>query len=299
MVRDFAPIILLLSCFLFWFSSDNEFLSLLQELDCEDHHLINEKEPLQKTSYSHQLNQQYFPTSSNISLEAISLNDPNRFRRLEGRRRRRIVNVKMLSELRIVKRDIRRRYIEMYNNVMNIHDHSLLSRFLSDLCTPTCSYIIRLPGTNLCAVKKGIKEIFLHAMESQLKIPDGVQCLTDGKIHVSLGKPGSRIISSISFRGTVLYKFRMKMEVDRSEQILSPNGLSSPGNSPSAEEKKEEYFADQNQFTVPPLDMFSLVPESKPTEVSTYGILTMILDDTNRIENFILQISDLHEFRNQ
>jgi len=285
---------------------DNEFLSLLQELDYEDYHPseqieIKEKEPFQKTSYTHQLNQQYFPTSSNIPVETGSSNDSGKFRRLQGRGRRRIVNVKMLSELRIVKRDIRRRYIEMYNNVMNIHDHSLLSRFLNDLCTPTCSYIISLPGHNLLAVKRGIKEIFLHAMESQLKIPDGVQCLTDGKIHVSLGKPGSRIISSISFRGTVLYKFHMKMEVDQSNQNLSSHGSSIPfsENSPSAEEKKEEYFADQNPFTVPPLDMFTLVPESKPAEVSTYGILTMILDDTNRIENFILQMNDIHEFRDR
>eukprot|EP01040_Poterioochromonas_malhamensis_P002294 gene2294-2439_t len=91
------------------------------------------------------------------------------------------------------------------------------------------------------------------------------------------------------------------MEVDQSNQNLSSHGSSIPfsENSPSAEEKKEEYFADQNPFTVPPLDMFTLVPESKPAEVSTYGILTMILDDTNRIENFILQMNDIHEFRDR
>ncbi len=216
--------------------------------------------------------------------------------------------MKKINELRIVKRDIRRRYIEMYNNVINIHDHSLLSRFLNDICTPTCSFTIGLPGNRPTLVRKGIKEILLHTMESHMKIPDGVQCLSNGKIHVCLEKPGSRIISFASFRGTALYKFRVEMELEKSEQP-SPRKYTSDLSSfpssfmteedaienPSIEEQKEDYFADQAELTlVPPFDPFPLLA-SKPMEIMTSGLLTMILDDTNRIENFHMDIHDFHQ----
>ncbi len=219
--------------------------------------------------------------------------------------------MKKINELRIVKRDIRRRYIEMYNNVINIHDHSLLSRFLNDICTPTCSFSVGLPGTGDIKYEwKGIEKVFHHMMQSHLQFPDGVQCLSDGKIHVSLGKPGSRIISSVSFRGTQLYEFCLKTEVEKPGQPpLNFSSDSSPSflktedvkgdfieNLSSGEEKNEEYFVDQTQsILLSPLDPSTLLLTSKPMEIKASGLLTMKLDDTNHIENFHMDINYFYQ----
>ncbi len=288
---------------------DDELLYLLEELEDQDNQLTpyqltqtKEKVPLNKPSSN-----QYFATSN--SIEPLPSNDPNRFRKLKGRKR--AVNVKKINELRIVKRDIRRRYIEMYNNVMNIHDPSLLSRFLNDVCTPTCSFTIGLPGNRPTLVRKGINEILLHTMESHMKIPDGVQCLSNGKIHVCLEKPGSRIISFASFRGTALYKFRVEMELEKSGQP-SPRKYASDLSSfpsslmmeevedvienPSIAEEKKDDFADQTQLTIiPAFDPFPLLLAIQPMEIMTSGLLTMVLDDTNRIENFHMDINYFHQ----
>ncbi len=306
---------------IFFLISDRELLSLLQDLRGDEDDQLRlptspitqtTKENLDKPSCSHQFVQQYFLPSN--SIEPLSSNDPNRFRRLKGRKR--ACNVKKINELRIVKRDIRRRYIEMYNNVINIHDHSLLSRFLNDICTPTCSFSVGLPGTGDIKYEwKGIEKVFHHMMQSHLQIPDGVQCLSDGKIHVSLGKPGSRIISSVSFRGTLLYEFCQEIELERPAPLSSNSSTSASSSSstttitpssllieddddnvienPTTKEQKV-YFSDQTQLIPPvPLNPLLLSQANKPIEIITSGLFTMVLDDTHRIEKFHV---DIHYF---
>lgn len=220
------------------------------------------------------------------------------------------MNVKLINELRIVKRDIRRRYIGMYNNVMNIHDHSLLLNFLHDLCTPTCSFTVCLPKNHRNHVWRGIPEIFLQIAGSQLKIPDGIQQLGNGKIHVSLEKPGSRIISSVSFQGKLLYQSRPETLLRKTAQLsllkYSTNSSSSLCHSSlkiEEEEKKEDSNSsddhhDQSQVIqgLLPLDLFPpLSQASKPKEIKASGLFTMILNDMNRIESFQMNFNDYYE----
>ncbi len=231
-------------------------------------------------------------------MKVLSLNDSKKFQRLKGRKR--AVNIKLIQELRIVKRDIRRRYIDIYNHVMNIHDCNLLSRFLNDICTPSCSFITELPaGFTSPPVRKGLQQILLHTIESQMKIPDGVQWLGDGKIHVSLGRPGTRITSSISFRGTLLYKFSLEMELEELEEILLPGSTSSNNASSMNEADHFELPAVEDKTVMNVrsnlFHPFPLLPRKYPREVTSFGVLTMFLDDANRIECFHVKMYDFNE----
>lgn len=245
---------------------EGEILSLLHEIDDE----VDEQ----------------LPTSQQEKDPALLVsNDSAPFRRLKGRRR--AVNVKLMNELRIVKRDIRRRYIGMYNNVMNVHDHSLLLSFLRDLCTPSCSFTVRLPHNHRGShVWRGVQEIFLQMAHSQLRIPDGVQQLGDGRIHVSLGKPGSRIISSVSFRGTLMFKSRQGGEGEV-ELGKPPQPQLSSHSSSLCPSRSFERF---------PFDLFPpLSQASQPKEIKASGVCTMILDEMNRIESFLMDFHDFYE----
>lgn len=273
---------------------ESEILSLLHEIDDEVDELIIRLPSSQLTE------------TEEKDPALLRSNDSAPFRRLKGRRR--AVNVKLMNELRIVKRDVRRRYIGMYNNVMNVHDHSLLLSFLRDLCTPSCSFTVCLPNNRRNHVWRGVPEIFLQIAHSQLKIPDGVQQLGNGRIHVSLGKPGSRIISSVSFKGRLLYQSHPETSSMKSAQLsLLKYSSSCPSSlkieeddALSAEKKKGDSQSSDHQsqaiLGLLPLDLFpSLSQASKPKEIKATGIFTMILDDMNRIESFQMNFNHYYE----
>eukprot|EP01040_Poterioochromonas_malhamensis_P016785 gene16785-19141_t len=65
---------------------------------------------------------------------------------------------------------------------------------------------------------------------------------------------------------------------------------------PSIAEEKKDDFADQTQLTIiPAFDPFPLLLAIQPMEIMTSGLLTMVLDDTNRIENFHMDINYFHQ----
>eukprot|EP01040_Poterioochromonas_malhamensis_P002293 gene2293-2438_t len=89
------------------------------------------------------------------------------------------------------------------------------------------------------------------------------------------------------------------MALDKSQQRPSLNGSSRylHGNSSSSKRKKEkDEKKKERRKKIRSKNLSTLLElESKPTEIATYGILTMILDDMNRIESFIMEINDIHE----
>ncbi len=53
--------------------------------------------------------------------------------------RRPSTNIPFIPSIRILKRDIRRKYVGMMSNVMNSHDMTLFSSFIDDFCHPNFS----------------------------------------------------------------------------------------------------------------------------------------------------------------
>lgn len=246
--------------------------------------MIDQNEKKKKTKKRKQENEEKDKKEIEASCALVSQH-PN-LRKLAGRSR--LVDITMLPNLRIVKRDFRRRYTEMYNNVMNNHDADLLDRFLRDFCTPECRFVINMPAGVSPPVQQGIEQIVRYTMQASVTMPDNFQALSNSKIHVALGTPGSRIISTVLFKGTVL--FEIPSLADMSTAAMAGNALLSP--SSSSEDKTAVTQQDRlaGIVGVPPgLPMgLQLARINQPREVTVKGILTMQLDDANRIEKFVV-----------
>lgn len=185
-------------------------------------------------------------------------------RRVKGRQKP--VTISAMTELRIMKRDIRRRYIEMYTHFFNIHDDELLNLFFQEFWSSTCTYQIHFPSQPPL-IWKTIPSIFQHITESRAMIPDGVQYLRDVRIHVSLDRPGSRIVANAFFQGTILYQ---------QSELISTNGENVEVN-------------DINR----PISTSGLLPNRKLEELIIHSVLTMTLDQNHRIEMFRMDITKL------
>ncbi len=224
--------------------------------------------------------------------------DPNKidFRKLEGRNRK--VNIALIPKLRIIKRDIRRRYIDMHSNVVNSHDPDLLLRFLKEFCAPNCKHVLTYRERSKTRVSSGIEGIYNHTVTHHQRFPDCVQFFSNTQIQIALDKPGSRIISSVVFKGTKI----VDLEKDRSDEHFitlpippvntntvtdtpssSPSSTaantpvfsSSPSTSTSASPTSVAAGADMSQFRakVAQLKAWNLIPDN------ALRILSSILPD--------------------
>ena len=107
---------------------------------------------------------------------------PPDLKKLQGRTR--FLNIRSRHpKLRVMKRDIRHRYTEIYNNVLNHPDADLLIAFFKEFCRPDCLFFVSVAPGLPKSTKIGAVEISRQAMEYRKTIPDGVQYLSDSKIH--------------------------------------------------------------------------------------------------------------------
>ncbi len=126
--------------------------------------------------------------------------------------------------LRIFRRDIRRRYGEMFVNVSNNHDPSLLERFFNEFCTPDCKFITVKPRdeeskrTLDSAIKKGEVDVSTSTMKQLVQVmamnyeimPDSVIRLSECNVRVKQGMKGSSITGKAVLRGTRLYHVELE-----------------------------------------------------------------------------------------
>jgi len=234
---------------------------------------------------------------------------PPNFMKLEGRTR--LCNISKLPQLRILKRDIRRRYMEMYSNVLNSHDINLYSRFLHEFCTPNCQSVVFFPSCKGPIVRSGIEDILQDTVRKQAMLPDGVLRYAETKIYVPLETPGSRIVASFLFRGTKLFDI---LPDDENEAFMNNNSFSSSSSSSSlssisnsnsvdADYSKSEEISKakvdgvtdndpQNKRSLhsllPSFNLLRLSPSPDPMELHLNAELTIHLDPSNRIERFVV-----------
>ncbi len=167
-----------------------------------------------------------------------------------------------MPELRILKRDIRRKYPEMLQNVMNSHDIHLLERFYKHFILPTADlYDCNAPSMvydeyHWPKQSKGYQRK-LEAMAMSFKLfPDSVFYLDDIQISVRLHERGSRIMGKTRSKQT---------------QVVGVKFLSNQGKT-SSEEMMENH---------PP---FEVVPLETPMMVELTGRFLLELDECHRIE---------------
>lgn len=114
--------------------------------------------------------------------------------------------VNFIPQLRILKRDIRRKYMSILCNVINSHDENLFSRFLADLASPDCYFQLHFTqlGLHLTLGIEDMKHVFFLLLECS---PDFIFGITSAQIYQRLHEFGSRIGGHYSFEGILLYLF--------------------------------------------------------------------------------------------
>lgn len=215
--------------------------------------------------------------------------------KLEGRSR--YSNISKIPQIRVLKRDIRRRYLEMFHNVCNAHDMQLYSRFMYEFCTPHCHSVIHLPFLPIPVVRSGIETMIRDNFINSKKFPDGIIRAGDVRIHVPLETRGSRIVALLSFRGTHLFD-DLSEHGDLKLINTSTASSSSSSSSSSISEDLERNISSNIESNHHSEDMISsllssfnslrLSPNPIPKEIDVNATLTMHLDELNRIEKFVI-----------
>ncbi len=183
-----------------------------------------------------------------------------------------------MPELRILKRDIRRSYPDMLNNVMNSHDVNLFSsfvdRFYSGECTmvqifpenaPACFNSIKIQGAEALKRKQRMND---------LVTPDSVINVSNSQVCKRLHENGSRVLGNFDVAGTGIYlpKEYNGRPVDPNDLILN-------------------YDVDHNEFLAleKPEDFFQKFQlAKKPLNMQVKGSYEMILDANHRVERLTI-----------
>jgi hypothetical protein len=202
-------------------------------------------------------------------------------RRKRKSTKRRSNNPAFHPEIRIFRRDIRRKYAFMFNNVVNTHDSLLLSQFLKEFAVPHFEAHEEVPeDLNLKLYRMKViqgQDQFVKILGMNFTMmPDGIFRLSDVKVCQTLNASGSRIVLHASMLGTMLYE----VANSNSHHRTLTNG----------EETKESPYYAKDLQTSPTLQLVH-----KPYQYGVETLLTMQLDSNHRIISFVLTVQNAEE----
>ena len=141
-----------------------------------------------------------------------------------------------MPAIRIFRNDIRRRYGDMFVNVVNSSDYDLMAKFFYQFCVPNISFEQSLEdGSKFSKFVQSIysKETtsgiatFTAGMVGISKIfVDGVSRLLNFQVRVQKGVPGCRLIGRLSFEASLLYDaFRPAETASEEKKPLPYQGI--------------------------------------------------------------------------
>ena len=182
-----------------------------------------------------------------------------------------------MNGLRVLRSDIRRKYPEMYTNVMNSLDGKLISQFFQKFCSNNIIY--ECIKKEQCEIGKfaaalvpkpvvGISSLipFMVTFFTPTIFADMVLRLKSSKVIVTQGVPGSRIVAQDHSEMTMLYSV---------ERIPYPDHLSLP--SPSSPSPSFDILDPVSNDLI----RFSLLPT--PIRVKLEIDLVLTLDEAHLI----------------
>ena len=177
-------------------------------------------------------------------------------------------NPKFMPAIRIFRRDIRRKYAEMLNNVLNSYDLELHRRFLEEFGNPDLIQIIfqsypadLFEKLSYAPRIEGIDSLVESIGRQYLTVPDIAFQLSDVKVCQRLNTPGSKVVATSMIRGTMLYS-------------IVPTQRSIQDNDHELSSEKEDRSRYEDQVFLEMLD--------KQLDFCLEGIVTISLDDQHR-----------------
>jgi hypothetical protein len=224
---------------------------------------------------------------SNLSSSSLSSstnsNKPKRVRPRRNRKRLPPRSVAHLPELRILKSDIRRRYVEMLLKVINNYDVSSFNRFLKHFCTSDFRFTEVIPD-------RVTNRNYINGLENCLKswaycfetMPDCVFNLSEAKVIVRLGAKGSRVACKARLVGTKIYQpknplFGSSKEFEFMQELcLIGNNLTDLTLDPNDPDQIAKTIQLMNET-------IELGYVEKPVRIVVEGVFVFHIDECNRI----------------
>lgn len=235
-------------------------------------------------------------------------------------------NPNYMPGLRILRRDIRRRYAEMFVNVINSHDLPLLIKFVQEFCRPDCRFLSSCSQED--EAKREVKSAMSRkefAMVANLDafiqgfavnfvmMPDSMFTVSETQVRVKQGWKGSFILAKGYFRGTKLFTLEpvnkpgLRSEVEHSyagEAVsFSDDSMSVEGTCCSSDDCSS-VSSSPRMTTSPRLEGPNHVDEgeeyrwvriAEPVEAGMESYISMTLNEKNQIERFHLTCEKFYE----
>mmetsp|Transcript_9803 Transcript_9803/g.10556 ORF Transcript_9803/g.10556 Transcript_9803/m.10556 type:complete len:318 (-) Transcript_9803:78-1031(-) len=266
-------------------------------------------------------------TSQDDFSNSLYLQPPEYYQKQANKGRRKSTNPVYMPSLRIFRRDIRRRYGEMFVNVMNNHDSSLLSRFFQEYCHPDCHFFTTRPTNEIPrkilqdSLKKStdekynLGEVIDGFSRNYDLMPDSVFRLETTQVRVKQHEKGSVIIAKARVVGTRLYAIETVENINSQianslEDISSFDDASSVATTVSSDSSQEGLESPRTESSSEALEAISSSCFSEheeywrkfrwtrlttPMESYMEAMFTMVLDETNHILRFHLDCQDYYE----
>jgi hypothetical protein len=239
---------------------------------------------------------------------------PQYYRRIRiGKRRS--TNPTYMPELRILRRDIRRKYCEMFRNVTNNRDFALIKSFFEEYCRPECTFTTTKQfdetsrETMAGVMKKSKGDVIVSSLRDFMAgmavncemMPDAVFLLEDCQIRVKQGVKGSSVICKALLKGTRLYTMEpIEQKSDFSLVIAEKSQTccsveSSPAASPRSTSGSCDPNGDDLLVESGFRSQYRWVPVERPMETILEAVFTMKLDELHHIEQFHFALHSYQE----
>lgn len=180
---------------------------------------------------------------------------------------------------RILKRDVRRTYAQMYLNVMNSGDISLILAYFQRFYDQNCTMIRMVQVTENGDIRQkdivhtcGRDLIALHFASIVESIPDLVCQWRDASIRQHFGSSGSEVILEASFKGTRFYNLNLDEVKSALEKCCQQSQSSSVV---TKEHVALQILQDSTMY----------VKMDDPLSFTTIGRITMFLDEHHCIQS--------------
>ncbi len=249
------------------------------------------------------------------------VHSPEYYRREKNKqkKKRRCINPKNMPEIRVLRRDIRRKYGEMMINVTNNTDISLYEQFFKEFGMPNLRTIIRRSVANKLSsaidvvvyngsypgVSSQSELVDAYALNAAM-MPDWTFKVEDCQIRMRQGYQGSVIVLKTLMKGTRIFSVEAKAsntEGDDSDSSVSSEIVMSDSSFTSNCSSKASSFNPFEERSFKRLEEagyidrvnYRWVIADPPLDTTAEVIFVMILDEMHHIQQYHIDYNLISE----
>ena len=189
-------------------------------------------------------------------------------------------NIPFLPGVRILRRDVRRKYGPMLLNVLNSHDGNLVRKFFEEYSSPLVEVRHLFPSTDPSQPPRvtsvtGVEPIIRSFLGNFLMVPDHIIRFSEMSVIQRMDESGSRVVAHTVCKGTMLYS------VDKT---------GSPHRRRPSEGVQSE-IKDSLRHESP-----AMTKLEKPLEFLMEGVMTIFLDGNHKMIGFHIHAGEMRNF---